>query len=270
MAESSSDSSEGGRSESLNVDDLFATDDTDISIDDGESTDDTDISIDDGESTDSTATPGTATTTPEPEDTTAGELFQQLRDEHDDADQAEAAPDVTAVTDESPADIMARADAETAHVDQIDDAIRADEGALDDLLLTGRREADGFLWVETDDDDGRAGELGSMFDGDDDGAEPAADEFSLPDDDGESFDERAATFDATEALDVDASAFGGGDDPDWTDEDSDASTGELDATSASSSTVESDGAAADADDGATDPDDDGDGLASRIRSILTG
>jgi len=174
MAESSSDSSEGGRSESLNVDDLFATDDTDISIDDGESTD-------------STATPGTATTTPEPEDTTAGELFQQLRDEHDDADQAEAAPEFTAVTDESPADIVARADAETAHVDQIDDAIRADEGALDDLLLTGRREADGFLWVETD-DDGRAGELGSMFDGDDDGAEPAADEFSLPDDDGESFD----------------------------------------------------------------------------------
>ncbi|NHN40375.1 hypothetical protein G9C85_01825 [Halorubellus sp. JP-L1] len=259
MSEPTSTSPEAGRSDTLDVEDLFGTDDTDVSIDD-EASDD------------HTTTPDTATT-PGPEDTTANELFQQLRDEHDDDDSATA---VTDVAGESPEDIMARADEEEAHVDQIDDAIRADERALDDLLLTERREADGFLWVETEDDAERTADVSSLFaTGDDEASadttvddataidDPATgrDDFSLSDDAGSgSFEERAATFDD---VDLDDAAVTDGEDPDdaavTDDEDPDATVDEPDTSGAS-------------DESADEPDDDGEkgGLASRIRSILTG
>ena len=255
MSESTGTSADGGTSDTLNVEDLFATDDTDISIDDGESTDRTTTA-----STD--ATPGTGRATPAAEDTTADELFAQLRDEHDDAEQAHAVDDVT---DESPEVIMARADEETEHVDQIDDSIRADEGALDELLLTERREADGFRWVETETDDasddvaglfgGDGSETdGTQSDGSDGEQRPATegaadgDDFSLATGTEDSFEARAATFDAD---DIDAADF------------------DADATA-----FEDAGGAEDASDagGSEDDDDDdgSDGLAARIRSILTG
>jgi len=257
MSESTRTTTDGGRSDALNVEDLFATDDTDISIEDGES--------DDGTTTASTeTTPGTGTATPDAEDTTADELFAQLRDEHDDAEQAHAVDDVT---DESPEDIMARADEDAEHVDQIDDSIRADEGALDDLLLTERREADGFLWVETDGDDPDAAgdDVAAMFEADDaDGDQRAESEQSAADDDfslddaDDSFEARAATFD-TDDFDAAAAAFEG----DATD---DAEAVDSEETQAATEEAQAEGG-----DPSDEDDDDGaDGLAARIRSILTG
>lgn len=272
MSESTRTTADGGDSDTLNVEDLFATDETDISIDEEESDDET-------------VTPGSGTVTPDAEDTTADELFAQLREEQDDADQAHA---VDELADESPDEIMARADEEEEHVDQIDDAIRADEGALDDLLLTERREADGFLWVETEDEDTTDG-VGSLFAPDDssptdDRSEPDSvdesstdasaaesdDGFSLTDDTSGSFDARAATFDSEDDdFAIDPAAF---------DDDEDAST-----TASGDAALASDDEPNDADDDTDgdapestaddeqDSDDDGDdGLASRIRSILTG
>ena len=274
MSDSTRTTADGGTSDTLNVEDLFATDDTDISIEDGES--------DDGTTTASTeTTPGTGTATPDAEDTTADELFAQLRDEHDDAEQAHAVDDVT---DESPEDIMARADEDAEHVDQIDDSIRADEGALDDLLLTERREADGFLWVETDADDdvdATGDDVAAMFEADDsvddrreddrreddrreddqraEHEQSAADDgFSLDDDTDESFEARAATFD-TDDFGVAAAAFddGASDDAEAVDsEETQAATEEAQAEGGDPSDEDDDGGA--------------DGLAARIRSILTG
>lgn len=142
MSESRRTTTDGGETDPLNVDELFDSEDADGSVD--ESADDR------------TSTPGTATTSPEVQDTTAGELFAQLREDH-----AEDAAET--VTDEPPEAIMARADEEAEHVDDIDDAIRPDEGAFDDLLLTGRREADGFLWVESEDDSTGEDDFGAIF-----------------------------------------------------------------------------------------------------------
>jgi hypothetical protein len=281
MSESTRTSADGGEPDTLNVEELFATDDTDISIDDGESTDGTD-------------TPATETVAPEPEDTTAGELFQQLRDEHDDGS---ASNTVDELTDESPEAIMARADEPAEHVDPLDDAIRADEGALDDLLLTERREADGFLWIETDDDataNEGVDDLGSLLEHSDTADAPTStteasthdepevddatsdDGFALSTDEPASFDARAATFDDAAFRGDDAT-----DESPTTDDGEDAGADE--ATKADASTE----AAADAgteaavdgdetpdgddatDDDATD-DDGGGGLAARIRSILSG
>jgi hypothetical protein len=255
MSESSRTTADGGTSDTLNVEDLFATDDTDISIDDGESDDTTTTARTDERTPGSKpTTPGTGTTTPDAEDTTADELFAQLRDEHDDDEQAHA---VDNVTDESPEDIMARADEDAEHVDQIDDSIRADEGALDDLLLTERREADGFLWVETENDDVDApgDAVESLFEADandDQRAESEQsttnDDFSLADGTDDSFDAPAATFDADD--------FGAN----GTTPDDDASeTTHLDESGDDDEPEElSDGT-----------DDDSEGLAARIRSILT-
>jgi len=242
MSESTRTTADGGTSDALDVEALFATDDTDISIDDGESDDRTTTA-----NTEAT-TPGSGTATPDAEDTTADELFAQLRDEHDDAEQAHAVDDVT---DESPEDIMARADEDAEHVDQIDDSIRADEGALDDLLLTERREADGFLWVETDADDLDA---------------PGDDGFSLDDDIDESFEARAATFD-TDDFGADAAAFDDGASDDAEANENDDSKGATEDARAATEDARADVDDAQAEDG----DDDGaDGLAARIRSILTG
>ncbi|WP_227130887.1 hypothetical protein [Halorubellus salinus] len=284
MSESTRTTADGGDSDTLDVEDLFATDETDISIDDGESDDETVI-------------PGSGTVTPDAEDTTADELFAQLRDEQDDADQAHA---VDELGDESPDEIISRADEEEVHVDQIDDAIRADEGALDDLLLTERREADGFLWVETEDDDA-TDDVGSLFAPDDssstndrsesataDRNEPATadesstdasaaessdDEFSLTDDSPGSFDARAATFEGEDDFAVDAAAFEDDDEDASTTESEDAALASDDEPNDSDDDVEG-GDPESTDDDDQDPGDDGDdgddGLASRIRSILTG
>jgi hypothetical protein len=289
MSESTRNTADGGESDTLDVEDLFATDETDISIEDGESDDET-------------VTPGSGTVSPDAEDTTAEELFAQLRAEQDDADQAHAVDDFG---DETPDEIMARADEEEEHVDQIDDSIRADEGALDDLLLTERREADGFLWVETEEDaaGGPADDVGSLFapeDGssteeesdqasadasntDASAAEGSDDDFSLTDDSAGSFDARAATFD-TEADDfaVDATAFDDDDEDASTGPSEDASTGPSEDASLDGDDDQNDATAhqndADHVDG-NDPEstgddeqesDDDEGLASRIRSILTG
>ncbi|MFC6953583.1 hypothetical protein [Halorubellus litoreus] len=284
MSESTRTTADGGDSDTLNVEDLFATDETDISIDDGESDDET-------------VTPGSGTVTPDAEDTTADELFAQLREEQDDADQAHA---VDELGDESPDEIMARADEEEAHVDQIDDAIRADEGALDDLLLTERREADGFLWVETEDDDA-TDDIGSLFAASDEASEtqqdestPADDEsspdataaersddgFSLTDDDPGSFDARAATFDSDgDDFAVDAAAFEDDEDASTAPSEDDALANEGDPSDADEDidgddpedTADEDIDGDDPEDTADDEQDsDDDGLAARIRSILTG
>lgn len=278
MSESTRTTADGGTSDTLDVEDLFATDDTDISIDDGESDD-------------QPVTPGSATVTPDAEDTTADELFAQLRAEQDDADQAHAVDDLA---EESPDEIMARADEDEAHVDQIDASIRADEGALDDLLLTERREADGFLWVETEDDAATDEDIGSLFASDDESdasipeadtaeAGDADDGFSLSDDPAGSFDARAATFDDADDFAADAAAFTDDDESDTDDVDATAEDGEADESTpdlfpdspdddevATPDASDRDSERADAASASRDDADDEDGLASRIRSILTG
>lgn len=289
MSDSTRTSADGGTSDTLNVEDLFATDDTDISIDDGESDDRATTARTEGATTGSkSTTPGTGTATPDAEDTTADELFAQLRDEHDDAEQAHA---IDHVTDESPEDIMARADEDAEHVDRIDDSIRADEGALDDLLLTERREADGFLWVETETDEPAApgGDVAALFEADssdDDGSDASewsdeSDDFSLSDATDDSFEARAPTFDA-DGFGADAAAFDDDAEPDSADAEPDSATAEnatesVEAAESGEEGVETaelddsgdtesgeTGDPADADDASSD------GLAARIRSILTG
>lgn len=289
MSDSTRTSADGGTSDTLNVEDLFATDDTDISIDDGESDDRATTARTEGATTGSkSTTPGTGTATPDAEDTTADELFAQLRDEHDDAEQAHA---IDHVTDESPEDIMARADEDAEHVDRIDDSIRADEGALDDLLLTERREADGFLWVETETDepDAPGGDVAALFEADssdDDGSDASewsdeSDDFSLSDATDDSFEARAPTFDA-DGFGADAAAFDDDAEPDSADAEPDSATAEnatesVEAAESGEEGVETaelddsgdtesgeTGDPADADDASSD------GLAARIRSILTG
>ncbi|WP_255192212.1 hypothetical protein [Natronobeatus ordinarius] len=90
------------------------------------------------------------------EDQTASDVFEQFRRE---ADGQSAVDDV--LGEESPDDIITGvADEEpTSTADEL-----LDEDALEDLLLTGRRKADEFLWVDT----------GSGTDADE--PEPTADE----------------------------------------------------------------------------------------------
>lgn len=292
MSDSTRTSADGGTSDTLNVEDLFATDDTDISIDDGESDDRATTARTEGATTGSeSTTPGTGTATPDAEDTTADELFAQLRDEHDDAEQAHA---IDHVTDESPEDILARADEDAEHVDQIDDSIRADEGALDDLLLTERREADGFLWVETETDepDAPGGDVAALFEADssdDDGSDASewsdeSDDFSLSDATDDSFEARAPTFGAAtfgadefgaDEFGADAAAFDR--DAEAASADAENATEPVEAAESGEESVETaelddsgdtesreTGDPADADDASSD------GLAARIRSILTG
>ncbi|WIV66323.1 hypothetical protein [Natrialbaceae archaeon AArc-T1-2] len=79
-------------------------------------------------------------------DRTANEVFSRLRDESD----SRRDPDAV-LEGESPAEIMNRTD-DGPVVTEIDDALTDDDG-VEALLLTGRRKADGFLWVECEDDD---------------------------------------------------------------------------------------------------------------------
>ncbi|UTF52383.1 hypothetical protein [Natronosalvus rutilus] len=80
------------------------------------------------------------------EDVTAADLFSQLRDE------AAADPGMDEVLeDESPEEIIASADEDDEPDHDVDDEL-VDEGALDDLLLTGRTRSDEFLWIDSGDD----------------------------------------------------------------------------------------------------------------------
>lgn len=79
------------------------------------------------------------------EDRTASEVFDQFRREADGQHDADGV-----LGDVSPDDIITGA-AEDEPVPADNDLL--DEDALDNLLLTGRREEDEFLWVDTDDDD---------------------------------------------------------------------------------------------------------------------
>ncbi|USZ72352.1 hypothetical protein [Natronosalvus halobius] len=84
------------------------------------------------------------------EDVTAADLFSQLRDE------AAANPGMDEVLeDESPEEIIASADEVDEPDHDVDDEL-VDEGALDDLLLTGRTRSDEFLWVDSGDDSSSA------------------------------------------------------------------------------------------------------------------
>lgn len=139
---------------------------TDRTMDSGPSRfgrDETDLDIDElfaasgdggseGETTDDNATTDRTGGRDEIEDTTAGELFEQLSEEVDD-EAAETDP-FDEFSDESPEEIIASADGAVEHVDDVDDAIAADDELFDTLLLPEREQADGFLWVQTDAEEG--------------------------------------------------------------------------------------------------------------------
>ncbi|WP_256300382.1 hypothetical protein [Haloarchaeobius salinus] len=128
----------GGDEANLDIDDLFAS-----SSDGGR----------EDEPTDESTTPEGTDGRDEIEDTTAGELFQQLSAEVEAEDDETEADPFDELSDESPEEIIASADEEVEHVDEVDDAIAADDELFDTLLLPEREEEDGFLWVQTEDDD---------------------------------------------------------------------------------------------------------------------
>ncbi|MCU4751980.1 hypothetical protein OB919_08290 [Halobacteria archaeon AArc-curdl1] len=79
------------------------------------------------------------------EDLTAADVFNQLRDEVSANDGAD-----TVLEEASPEDIIASADEPVTEEEQIDGDL-VDEGALDNLLLTGRTKGEEFLWVDSGD-----------------------------------------------------------------------------------------------------------------------
>lgn len=107
------------------------------------------------------------------EDLTAADVFNQLRDEVSANDGAESV-----LEEASPEDIIASADEPVVEDEEIDDDL-VDEGALDNLLLTGRTKGEEFLWVDsgdsTDSSESTDAMPGLTESGDDaDGAESAA------------------------------------------------------------------------------------------------
>ncbi|PCR90084.1 prolipoprotein diacylglyceryl transferase [Natrinema ejinorense] len=82
------------------------------------------------------------------EDQTAADVFDQLRADGTDGD----TDDVLA--DETPDDIIASVDEPAPEpATPVDDELLADDDELTEFLLTGRREDEEFLWVETDGSD---------------------------------------------------------------------------------------------------------------------
>jgi hypothetical protein len=331
MSETSQSSNRNRDVEDLDIEDLFATEQTDVSLDQDRST------ADEPSNAEASSVTGSRTETPTesesgpsgstatgPEDTTASAVFQQLREEAGaDADTGSADPD--AVASESPDEIIAKADESTTHVDAVDESIRADDDALDDLLLTERREADGFLWVATDGDESTDAGLAWGDDPDtesdanaesdessdeqlEDASVSAAntagegglDETKADDgaiwDSGTTFEERAATFENVESEpgesgveDSDGTDTAEAEPSDATDAsrvfDTETSTGspvsagggdstDGDPTGDSSDDGDPTGDSSDDGDPTGDSSDDGDdedgGLASRIRTILSG
>lgn len=126
----------------------------------GPSADDLFGDVDDGSTGPAPADRSTPTTADDDvEDRTAADVFQQLRTE---VDRTTGTDEVLA--GESPEDIIESADEPREEQTLDEDLI--DEAALEDLLLTGRREEDEFLWVETS-DDGDSVDDDDSVDGDD-------------------------------------------------------------------------------------------------------
>lgn len=91
-----------------------------------------------------------------PEDKTADDLFEELAEEESGLGTSADGDEIyDELADESPEEIIAGADEDVEH-HPVDDAILPDEEALTELLLSERREEDGFLWVDTGGDGGDA------------------------------------------------------------------------------------------------------------------
>ena len=87
-----------------------------------------------------------------PEDKTADDLFQELADAESSLGTSADGDEIyEELSDDSPEEIIAAAD-EDVEDHPVDDAILPDEDALQELLLSDRKEEDGFLWVDTGDD----------------------------------------------------------------------------------------------------------------------
>ncbi|WP_435358172.1 hypothetical protein [Haloarchaeobius sp. DFWS5] len=289
----------GDAADELDIDELFTDPDSEETSEHEPTTDESDSE---------------SPTDDEIEDVTAGELFQQLSAEHD---TDEAAEDETydELSDQSPEEIIASADEAVEPMDEVDEAIAADDDLLDDLLLDGRTKEDGFLWVTKDDGDAQAdavdetaGEADATDASDttdasgrapwDPSADEPADDVLTETTDPESIftadtDDATETADDHEALADDDESLA--DEMDETDEDDEPSLNKgspLSATFDGAATEEAEDAsvddgegpetddteseevttddAADADD--TEDDDGGSsgGIASKIKSILTG
>lgn len=105
------------------------------------------------------------------EDVTAADVFDQLRTEVETTE----ADSASLLEDDTPDDIIERAD-EPVEVEESIDDLLADEAELESLLLTGRTEGEEFHWVETPSEDGIADgtdteAAGSDDAGSDDGVE---------------------------------------------------------------------------------------------------
>lgn len=81
-------------------------------------------------------------------DLTAGDLFERLK-EAEDPPNVEEGEGYDELIDEEPEDVIAAADdPESTH--QHDEVLLDETEALEDLLLSGRTEEMGFLWVDAD------------------------------------------------------------------------------------------------------------------------
>ncbi|WP_439026245.1 hypothetical protein [Haloarchaeobius sp. DT45] len=150
-----------------------------------------------------TTEPENPTESDDIEDVTAGELFQQLSADH--AATVDSDDGYAELSDETPEEIIASADEAVEPMDEVDDAIAADDDLLDDLLLSGRTKADGFLWVETADDDADPeDEVASLFDSSPEESGPAPAEPAASDAEPATSDSTPDHDSGTEAGSVDA------------------------------------------------------------------
>ena len=81
------------------------------------------------------------------EDRTAADVFNQLKSE------TEGIDTVSVLEDQTPEEIIERADEPDETLEQDDDLVE-DEAALENLLLTGRTKGEEFLWIDTGDSTG--------------------------------------------------------------------------------------------------------------------
>jgi len=100
----------------------------------------------------------------EADDPTAGDVFERLKNSEP-STSADSEAVYRELVDEDPDAIAETADEPPAEPAIEDDDLLADEGALEDLLLSGRTEEDGFLWIEADRDEGEEGAAPSPVDG---------------------------------------------------------------------------------------------------------
>jgi hypothetical protein len=100
----------------------------------------------------------------EADDLTAGDVFERLKNSEP-STSADSETVYRELVDEDPDAIAETADEPPAEPAIEDDDLLADEGALEDLLLSGRTEEDGFLWIEADRDEGEDDAAPSPVDG---------------------------------------------------------------------------------------------------------